>query len=444
MFTYERWQLSTKGVQVGIIGFGTVGTGTAKILLQNRELIEHRLGFELSLKRIADLDVHRDRGLEVPAECLTTRASDILDDPDIGVVVELIGGIHPAKELTLEAVNKGKYVVTANKALLATHGEEIFEAAHNKGVAVGFEASVAGGIPIIKAVRESLVGNRISRIFGIMNGTANFILTKMAKERVDFGAALKEAQRLGYAEADPTFDVEGIDTAHKLTLLASLAFGIPLCFDKIYIEGITRISPLDVVFASGFGYKIKLLAVAKDTGQDGIELRVHPTMLPDSSLISEVDGVFNAVVVEGDAVGQTLFYGQGAGSLPTGSAVVSDIVDMAKLIYSKCMGLRPGVSQKRDVKIKAIGDLVSPYYFRFSVFDKPGVLSKISGILGEHQISIESVLQKARKKNEPVPLVMLTHEASERDVVNAFDEINNLSVVADKSVFIRVEDSERS
>jgi homoserine dehydrogenase len=438
--------LSTRGVQVGIIGFGTVGTGTAKILLHNRDLIEQRLGFELSLKGIADLDIQRDRGLEVPAGCLTNRASDILDDPEIGVVVELIGGIHPAKELILEAVSKGKYVVTANKALLATQGDEVFEAAFNMGVAVGFEASVAGGIPIIKAVKESFVGNRISKIFGIMNGTANFILTKMTKEMVDFTVALKEAQRLGYAEADPTFDVEGIDTAHKLTLLASLAFGIPLCFDKIYIEGITRISPLDVVFASELGYKIKLLAVAKDTGQDGIELRVHPTMLPESSLIAEVDGVFNAVVVEGDAVGQTLFYGQGAGSLPTGSAVVSDIVDMARLIQAGHIKQMPslGVSQGRDVKIKSIGDLVSPYYFRFSVFDKPGVLSIISGILGNHQISIESVLQKARKKNEPVPLVMLTHEASERNVVTALEEINNLSVVADKAVFIRVEDSEHS
>lgn len=436
--------MSTKSVQVGIIGFGTVGTGTAGILIRNRELIEQRLGFPLILKRIADLDIEKDRGIELPVGCLTTEVVDILDDPEIGIVVELIGGIHPAKEFILEAIGKSKHVVTANKALLATEGTEIFQAAFDRGVDVGFEASVAGGIPIIKSVKESLVGNRISKIFGIMNGTANYILTKMAEENVDFLVALKEAQHLGYAEADPTFDIEGIDTAHKLALLASLAFGIPLSFDKIFVEGITGITTLDVNFALEFGYKIKLLAVAKDS-PEGIELRVHPTMLPKSSLISSVDGVFNAVVVEGDAIGQALFYGQGAGSMPTGSAVVSDVVDMARYIQS---GYTSQVSslgmskEKCNAKIKAIGDLVGPYYFRFSVLDKPGVLSKIAGVLGDHHISIESVLQKARKKDEAVPLVMLTHEASEKNVVNAFDEINNLSVVADKSVFIRVEKSE--
>ena len=437
--------MSTKGVHVGIIGFGTVGTGTAGILIRNRELIEQRLGFPLNLKRIADLDVHKDRGVELPAGCFTTKVGDILDDPDIRIVVELIGGIHPAKEFILEAIKKGKHVVTANKALLATEGVGIFQAASDRGVAVGFEASVAGSIPIIKSVKDSFVGNKISKIFGILNGTANYILTKMARENVDFAVALKEAQHLGYAEADPTFDIEGIDTAHKLTLLASLAFGIPLSFEKIFIEGITAITPLDVNFALELGYKIKLLAVAKDT-PEGIELRVHPTMLPVNSLISNVDGVFNAVVVEGDAIGQALFYGQGAGSLPTGSAVVSDIVDMARYIQSGYISQVSSLGMSREksnAKIKTIGDLISPYYFRFSVIDKPSVLSAIAGVLGEHQISIESVLQKARKKDEAVPLVMLTHEAPESNVVSALYEINNLSIVADRSVFIRVEHSEQ-
>ena len=427
-------------LNVGIIGFGTVGLGTARILIDNAGVIREKSGMDLNLLKIADLDIESDRGLSLKAGTLTTDVKEILENPDIHVVVELIGGIHPAKEFILEAIRKGKHVVTANKALLATEGEDIFKEAVERSVMVGFEASVAGGIPIIKVMREGLVANRIVSIYGIINGTSNYILTKMTDDGVDFDTALKEAQALGYAEADPSFDIEGIDSAHKLTLLASLAYGVPLSYDRIYVEGISRISSLDIEFAREFGYRIKLLAITKLL--DGyVELRVHPTMIPADYMISKVDGVLNAVYVVGDAVGETLFYGRGAGDMPTGSAVVSDIVEIGKRIEGGCRsadGL-DYIGKRKDLGIKSIGDIESMYYFRFSVLDRPGVLSKISGILGDGNISIASVIQKGRKAGETVPLVLLTHTARERDVLKAIKEIDMLDVVSERTTFIRVE-----
>lgn len=426
-------------ISVGIIGFGTVGTGTVKILLENREIIKERLGFEINLRRIADLDIKKDRGIKLPKGILTISADDILRDPEIDIVVELIGGIRPAKDFILKAINNHKHVVTANKALLATEGNEIFALAHKKGVEIGFEASVAGGIPIIKVIREGLVANRIKAVYGIINGTSNYILTKMTEENVEFSEALKEAQALGYAEDDPTLDIEGIDSAHKLSILACLSYGILVSYKDIYTEGISRVTPQDIGFASELGYKVKLLAIAKESDSK-IELRVHPTMLPKEYLISKVDGPFNAIYVEGDATGSTLYYGKGAGSMPTGSAVVSDIVDIARNIRKNATGRVPVLTRTlRNLRIKKMDDVTSKYYFRFSALDKPGVLSKISGILGSYNISIASVIQKGRRVGEAVPLVVLTHEAKEKDVRQAIREIDQLPVVMDKTVFIRVE-----
>jgi homoserine dehydrogenase len=430
-------------ISVGIIGFGTVGAGTAAILLKKQKEIECRAGFPVVLKHIADLDTKRDRGIRLPKGVLINDSDKILNDPDIDIVVELIGGIHPAKEIIISALKRGKHAVTANKALLAEEGKDIFRTAGKYGADIGFEASVAGSIPIIKIVRESLVGNSIGNIFGIINGTANYILTKMSDEGVSFSEALKEAQALGYAEADPTFDVEGIDSAHKLAILASLAYGVPLSMKKIYTEGISSITPMDIQFASEFGYKIKLLAIAKRSG-DQVELRVHPTMIPVDDLISSVHGVFNAIYIEGDATGSALYYGRGAGDMPTGSAVVSDIVDIAKNIQFGAAGKAPilSVAEKNGRSVKKMEDIKTCYYLRFSALDKPGVLSKISGILGSRNISIRSMIQKGRKKEKAVPLVLMTHEARERDMTQALNEINSLRVVSGKPLRLRVEGGE--
>ena len=425
-------------INVGIIGFGTVGTGTAKILLENKDVISQRTGFDINLKKIADLDIEKSRGIKLPEGILTTNADDILNDPEINIVIELIGGIHPAKELILRAIRNNKHVVTANKALIATEGNEILAEAEKHGVEIGFEASVAGGIPIIKIIKEGLVANRILAVYGIINGTSNYILTKMTDEGLEFSDALKEAQRLGYAEADPTYDIEGIDSAHKLAILASLAYDIPLSFNDVYKEGITRITSQDIGFAGELGYKIKLLAIAK-ASDNMVELRVHPTMVPKDYLISKVDGVFNAIYVQGDAVGDTLYYGRGAGDMPTGSAVVSDVVDIGRRIMIQDTGYRIQDKKYRascivhhasSIKIKKIEDIEAMYYFRFTAFDKPGVLSNISGVLGSYNISITSVIQKGRRLGEAVPLIVLTHTAKEKDVIKAVAEIDRLSVVA--------------
>ncbi len=426
-------------VNVGIIGFGTVGTGTARILVENGDVIEEKTGIRLNLLGIVDRDIERDRGIDIPHGVLTREVSDVLDNPDIDVVVELIGGIQPAKDFILRALNNGKHVVTANKALLATEGGEIFETAARNSVSVGFEAAVAGGIPIIKVLKEGLVANKVLSIYGIINGTSNFILTKMTESGMDFSDALSEAQVLGYAEANPALDIEGVDTAHKLAIMASLSFGIPLSYDKIHIEGITTLTPHDIEFAGELGYKIKLLAIAKSVNGE-VELRVHPTMIPESYLISKVDGVLNAVYVVGDAVGETLYYGRGAGDMPTGSAVVSDIVDIAR--GGTVSSGMEYIGKRRDLKVKAMGDIESMYYFRFTALDRPGVLSRISGILGDYNISIAAVIQKGRQVGAAVPLVVLTHRARESDVRAALQEIDRLDVVADRTAFIRVEGEE--
>jgi homoserine dehydrogenase len=437
--------LRRDAVEIGIIGLGTVGTGTVRVLLGNRQLLYERTGFDIHLKRIADLDITKGRGIELPEGILTTDPEDILNDPEIDIVVELIGGVHPAKDLILGAVRSGKHVVTANKALLAVDGNELFEEAAMHGVGIGFEASVAGGIPIIKIMREGLVANRILNIYGIINGTSNYILSRMTNEGIEFNHALREAQRLGYAEADPTFDIEGIDSAHKLSILASLAYNIPLSYGKVYREGISEITPQDIGFASELGFKIKLLAIAK-AGDGTVELRVHPTMIPRDYLISKVEGIFNAIYVEGDAVGATLYYGKGAGDMPTGSAIVSDIVDIARIMSEGAKGRIPAKRIYRirssALRIMGIEEVECMYYFRFSAMDNPGVLSRIAGVFGDNNISIASVIQKGRREGGAVPLVLLTHMAKERDVREAVRLIDAMPIVSEKTRFIRVEGRE--
>jgi homoserine dehydrogenase len=430
-------------IKVGLIGFGTVGSGVARILQKNSGLIEKRMGAKLVLKRIADIDLETDRGVKLKPGVLTRRTEEVIKDPEIDIVMELIGGIEPAKTFILKAIRNKKHIVTANKALLALHGEEIFREAHRFGVDVNFEASVGGGIPLIRSIKEGLVANRIDSIFGILNGTSNYILSKMTDEGRDFKEVLKEAQEKGYAEADPTYDIEGIDAAHKLSILVRLAFGTSLRFHEIFIGGISEITPLDIQFGREFGYRIKLLAIAKmEKGK--IEARVHPTMIPEGHLLSTVEGVFNAIYIKGDAVGPALFYGQGAGQMPTGSAVVSDLVELGRNLLVQAKGHRvPSLSYQEFAieknPLKKIEEVVMPYYMRFSALDRPGVLSKISGILGKNDISIVSVIQKGRRIKGSVPIVMMTHEAKEKNVRQALREINRLGVILGKTMFIRVE-----
>ena len=434
--------MAKTSINVGIIGFGTVGTGTARILIENADVIERRLGVPVTLKTISDLDVKRDRGIKLGSTKLTSDAKALIADPDIDVVVELIGGYKPAKEFILEAIRNRKHVVTANKALLAVHGEEIYAAAEQAGVTLGYEASVAGGIPILKSLKEGLAANRIESIYGIVNGTCNYILTSMTNEGRRFDEVLKEAQAKGYAEADPTFDIEGVDSAHKLSILTMLAFGTPVRFEDVYTEGISKITPLDIEFARDLGCKIKLLAITKMVNGE-VEARVHPTMVPGSFPIATVDGVFNALFVKGNAVGNTLFYGRGAGDMPTGSAVVADIMDIGRDIAAGCANRMPVAAfRKREpLRVRRMDDITSSYYLRFSAIDRPGVLSRISGVLGKNNISIESVIQKGRQAAEAVPLVMMSHEAVERNVRNALAEIDKMDCVAGPTMFIRMEGS---
>ncbi len=427
-------------INVGILGFGNVGSGTVKILLRNRELIKKRTGIDINIKRIADIDIKKDRGVSLSEGILTEDVLSVIDDPAIDIIVELIGGIETAKEFIIRALKNKKHVVTANKALLAEKGDEIFEEARRNNVLLGFEGSVAGGIPILRVIREGLVGDRIVSIYGIINGTSNYILTKMTEEKISFDDALIDAQRKGYAEADPSLDVGGVDAAHKLAILSTLAFGIPFSYRKIYKEGITGITPMDIEFASELGFKIKLLAITKIKNHE-IELRVHPTMVPLSHLISQVNGVFNAVYVEGESLGPSMYYGRGAGDMPTGTAVVSDIVDISKKIVSGNIRYEEFYGYN-NFRIMDMGDVKSMYYFRFTAIDRPGVLSKISGVLGENNISIASVIQKGRRSGGSVPLVILTHTATEKDVRNAIDIIDKLPVVSDRSFILRVEGKE--
>ena len=432
-------------INVGLIGLGTVGSGVVKLLRENADVIERRLGVPVTLVKAADLDTSRAKALKLPKDVFTTDAVKLIHDPAVDVVVELIGGYEPAKRFMLEAIRLGKPVVTANKALLAMHGEEIFEAAEKSNAPVGFEASVGGGIPIIAAMKQGMAANEVLSIYGIINGTSNYILTKMTDEGRPFGEVLKEAQGLGYAEADPTFDVEGVDAAHKLAVLTNLAFGTPVTFSEIYTEGISRILPEDIQYAREFGYKIKLLAITKITAGE-IEARVHPTMLPENYLIAKVDGVFNAIYVVGNALGPAMFYGRGAGDMPTASAVVSDIMEIGRDLIAGSRGRAPVAGfvrgKRRKMKIMPIGKVRCRYYLRFSALDRPGVLSKISGILGRHDISIASVIQKGREPGSAVPIVVMTHEATEKNLRSALAKIDMLDVIAAKTAVIRVEGGE--
>jgi len=432
-----------KEIHIGLLGFGTVGTGVAKILMKNRDLIRSRVGTPLVLKYVADIDLETDRGIRFDAGVLVSDADRVVDDPDIDIIIEMIGGEGIAKDLILKAIDNGKHVVTANKALLAMHGNDIFKAAAEKGVDLAFEASVGGCIPIVKSIRESLVGNHIKSMVGILNGTCNYILSKSTEDGSPFEAALAEAQAKGFAEADPTLDVEGFDTAHKLAILTALAFGTAINFDDIYIEGISDITPMDIEFADQFGYRIKLLAISKDMG-NAVEARVHPTMIPHDNLLSNVNGSLNAITITGDAAGDILLNGYGAGMMPTASAVVADIVDIARNLLSGTHGRVPPLSYQmaniRDIPVMPVDDIHTQYYFRFSAEDRPGVLSRISGILGDLGISIKSVHQKGRKTKGPVPIVMLTHLAKEADVQKAMRAIAALDVVSAEPVLIRIED----
>jgi homoserine dehydrogenase len=429
-------------IGVGLIGFGTVGTGAAKILLENAALIRRRVGVPVELVRIADVDITRDRGLRLPTGLLTTDLHEILNDPAIDIVLELVGGYDAAKRVILDAMAKGKHVVTANKALLAVHGEEIYETASRHRVDLGFEASVGGGIPVIRALTEGLAANHIQSIYGIINGTSNYILSRMTREGHGFQAVLAEAQRAGYAEADPTFDVAGIDSAHKLAIMVSLAYGTPVNVKEVFTEGITKITPLDIAYAEEFGYTIKLLAIAK-LSEGEIEARVHPTMIPSDFPIAQVEGVYNAIQLVGDAVQDVVLYGQGAGSLPTGSAVVSDVIAIARNVLTGACGRVPPAAfqrdQRRPVRIRPIEDIATLYYLRFMVLDRPGVLSQIAGVLGQHGISITSVLQKGRREGQTVPVVLMTHRAPERAVQAALRDIDRMAFVSEPTTLIRVE-----
>jgi len=433
-----------KKIVIGLIGFGTVGTGVVKILKKNGSVLRQRLGVPIKLKKIADLDIKTDRGIPVNKEMLTTDVQKILNDPEIDIVIELIGGIEPAKNFIFQAIANRKHVVTANKALLSEYGYEIFNAAAKKGVDVAFEASVAGGVPIIRTLQEGFVSDRILGLFGILNGTSNYILSKMTAENIDFKDVLKDAQTKGYAEVDPTFDVEGIDTANKLSVLISLAFGRKVDMKRIYTEGISQITPLDIEFVRELGYKIKLLAICRGTEKE-VDARVHPTLIPEDHLLSQVNDTFNAIFLQGEDVGPTMFYGTGAGMLPTGSAVVADIIGLGRNIVkgvSNRVSLFPEFRRPlKTVKIKPIREIQTRYYLRFAAVDKPGVLSKISGILGRNHISIHSVVQKGRRKRKSsVPIFMLTHEAKESNLQKAMKQMARVSLLRHKTMLIRIED----
>jgi homoserine dehydrogenase len=432
-------------INIGLLGCGTVGTGVAKLLIENKDLLTSRVGAHLNLKWVADLDLETERGIRLPEGVFISDAQRVVSDPEVDIIIEMIGGEGIAKALILKGIENGKHIVTANKALLAGHGNELFTAAAQKGVDLAFEASVGGCMPTIKSIRESLVGNHIKSMSGILNGTCNYILSKITDEGISFEAALAQAQAQGYAEADPTLDVEGFDTAHKLAILNALAYGMEINLADVYIEGISRITPLDIAFAEQFGYRIKLLAISKFKN-DRVEARVHPTMIPFGNLLTHINGTVNALTVTGDAVGDILLYGHGAGMMPTASAVVSDIVDIARNILSGTALRIPSLSYQREnirkIPILPIDDLVTHYYFRFSALDRPGVLSSIAGILGKYDISIQSVHQKGRKTNGSVPVVMLSHRIRESDVKKALSEISALEVVKDEPVLIRIEDEE--
>ena len=421
-----------QSTKVGLLGFGTIGTGVVRVLQQNQDLLACRLGNNIELVRIADLDTTTDRGVKLDAGLLTDDAQALLNDPEIQIVIELIGGYEPARTFVLQAIRNGKHVVTANKALLAMHGEEIFRAAEESGVNVLFEAAVGGGIPVISAIKENLGANNFSALYGILNGTCNYILSRMDEEGADFSEVLTDAQKQGFAEADPTFDIEGVDTAHKLALLISLCFGTKVDFDKIYTEGISKVTALDIEYARDFGYKLKLLAIGKRDGEQ-IEARVHPTMIPKDYPLSAISGVFNSVRMVGDFSGPVMLSGYGAGMDATASAVIGDVIAAARDQQSN-IGIRSpslGCPQAKltSYTIKPMEQIVTSYYLRFTVKDNPGVLAQIAGALGKYEISIESMVQPHR------------HEAEERNVSAALAEIDQLGVTQEETLLIRVEEN---
>ncbi len=430
-------------VKVGLLGLGTVGGGSVNVLKRNAKEIARRAGRDIKIVHAAARDLNKPRICDTSGIQLCTDPNEVVNNPEIEIIIELIGGDGLARDMVLKAIEQGKHVVTANKALIAKHGNEIFAKAQEKGVMVGFEAAVAGGIPIIKAIREGLAGNQIQWLAGIINGTGNFILTEMKDKGRDFDDVLKEAQALGYAEADPTFDVEGIDAAHKLTILASIAFGVPLQFDKTFTEGISAVTREDVTYAEELGYRIKHLGVARRTDK-GIELRVHPTLIPERRLIANVDGVMNAVLVMGDAVGPTLYYGAGAGAEPTASAVVGDVVDVVRALTSDPENRVPHLAFQADAlandPILSMDDVETSYYLRMQALDKPGVMANVASILGDHQISIEAIIQKEPVDNSTFAnIIMLTHKIPEKQMNQAISEIESLDTIDGQVKRIRME-----
>ncbi len=437
-----------KSIQVGLLGIGTVGSGTFNVLRRNQAEIKRRAGRGIEISMVADLDVTRAQAVVGPDVKVVNDARAVIANPEIDIVIELIGGYGIAKQLVMEAIAAGKHVVTANKALLAVHGTEIFAAAHAKGVMVAFEAAVAGGIPIIKALREGLTANSIQWIAGIINGTTNFILSEMRDKGLDFATVLKEAQKLGYAEADPTFDIEGVDAAHKVTLMSAIAFGIPVQFDKAYIEGITKLGAADIKYAEQLGYRIKLLGITKRTSK-GIELRVHPSLIPAKRLIANVEGAMNAVVVNGDAVGNTLYYGKGAGSEPTASAVIADLVDITRLHTADAAQRVPHLAfhpeSMSDLPILSMSEVVTSYYLRLRVADQAGVLAKVTGIVADAGISIDAVLQREADEvggegSTQTDLIILTHDTREGTMNQAIALMQALPTVLEPITRIRKEE----
>ena len=440
-----------KPINVGLLGIGTVGGGTFNVLLRNESEITRRAGRPIRISKVADKNLELARQVTQGRAVITDDATSVVTDPDIDIVVELIGGCGIARELVLAAINNGKHVVTANKALLATHGNEIFAAAQKKGVMVAFEAAVAGGIPIIKALREGLTANRIQWIAGIINGTTNFILSEMRDKGLPFATVLADAQRLGYAEADPTFDIEGVDAAHKLTIMAAIAFGIPMQFDKVHVEGIARLDAIDIKYAEQLGYRIKLLGITKRVsrnGADGIELRVHPTLIPSRRLIANVEGAMNAVLVQGDAVGATLYYGEGAGAEPTASAVIADLVDVTRMHTADPEHRVPHLAFQpdalMDTPILPMAEVETRYYLRLSVSDQPGVLADITRILADQHISIDAMIQREPGEGEEqTDIIMLTHLSREKHVDAAILLIEALPVVKSRVTRLRLEELDK-
>jgi homoserine dehydrogenase len=431
-------------IGVGLIGFGTIGTGVVKLLAEGADAIKSQVGCPVRLVRIADLDLDTDRGVRVGRRLLTNDAGKLIDDPRVDIVIELIGGYEPARQFVLRALRAGKPVVTANKALLAVHGGELLGEAEQRGVDIGFEASVGGGIPIIRTLKEGLAGDRNRAVYGIVNGTSNYILSTMTQAGESFGDVLRAAQQQGLAEADPTFDVDGTDAAHKLTLLATLAFGVQGRFAEVHREGIEAIEPMDIAFARELGYAIKLLAIAKDHG-DAVEMRVHPTMIPQRHVLADVGGAYNAIYIQGDALGSSMYFGLGAGMMPTATAVVADVMEIGRAILHGDAARVPPVGrpmgQLRTVPTRPIGEIISEFYLRFMVQDRPGVLARIAGILGDDRISIASVIQKEREHQATVPIVIRTHAAPERNLRRALDKIGELREVKGTPILLRIEDN---